>query len=445
MNYNKKMSYKDFIKFVLPSILIMLTISVYTIVDGLFVSNFVGSDALAAINISMPLFTIAFAVGIMFSSGGGALISIKLGEKDIDKASNYFSNLINVGLLIGLVATGLGLLFQNQLISILGANESLSQYVKVYSFYMIISFPIMILKILFEGFLRAEGRPNSALTMSIIGGVVNIILDYIFIVHFKMGIAGAGLGTFLGNVVSVFYGMYYFYGKKTIFKYRISKVDWTFMLATLTNGSSEMVNEIAIAFTTYLFNILTLKYAGNAGVAAISVILYVNFLFSSIFIGLSTGIAPILSYHFGAKNTESLIELKKYSKKTLLILSPLMCIILLIFNPFLVSLFLKKTDIAYNLSTVGLSIFSFGFLFSGLNIYGSAYFTALSNGKISALISFGKTFIVFFIMSLILPKALGITGVWLIMPITEILTSFVVIKFIRTKSPDFIINRGIRV
>ena len=193
------------------------------------------------------------------------------------------------------------------------------------------------------------------------------------------------------------------------------------------------------------FNILTLKYAGNAGVAAISVILYVNFLFSSIFIGLSTGIAPILSYHFGAKNTESLIELKKYSKKTLLILSPLMCIILLIFNPFLVSLFLKKTDIAYNLSTVGLSIFSFGFLFSGLNIYGSAYFTALSNGKISALISFGKTFIVFFIMSLILPKALGITGVWLIMPITEILTSFVVIKFIRTKSPDFIINRGIRV
>lgn len=271
--------------------------------------------------------------------------------------------------------------------------------------------------------------------MSIIGGITNITLDYIFIVKLNMGIAGAGLGTFLGCITSVLIAIYFFTGNRSKFVIRLQSIDWSFMKNTIFNGSSEMVNEIALAFSTFIFNILTLKYFGNSGVAAISVILYVNFLFSSIFIGFASGVAPLLSYHYGAQNIEVLKKITKYTKKTLLVISPTIFIITIVSTPLLTGIFLPKTDQAYELATQGLYIFTFAFLFSGLNMYGSSFFTALSNGKISAMISFGKTFIFFSIFAFLLPLYVGVDGIWMIMPFTEALTSIVVILLMKKKSP----------
>lgn len=434
MIFREKITPMSFTKFILPSILVMLCISIYTVVDGIFVARFVGSNALAAINIVLPLYTIAFAVGIMFSTGGGALVSIKLGQKHIKEASENFTQLLVVGISFGILATVICLLFRNHLLQFLGATTALKPYAKDYSFFMIISFPVLICKVLFEGFLRADGNPGLSLKMSILGGVTNIVLDYIFIVPMGMGISGAGLGTFLGAFISLFIGFAHFQSGRSVLSFSLSPIDYSFLLKTVTNGSSEMVNEIAIAFTTLVFNTLTLKYAGNSGVAAISIILYINFIFSSIYIGFSTGVAPLISYQYGARNEKELNTVLLYCRRFLMICSPFLFVITLITTPLLVSIFVNQSDPVYSIAVQGLYLFSISFIFNGLNMYGSGLFTALSNGKISALISFSKTFIFFLIGSLTLPVLFKLTGVWLIQPLAEGICAILVVYFMKSKS-----------
>lgn len=324
MNFKKGITYKEFIKFLFPSILVMLSISIYTVVDGYFVSKYVGSNALAAINIILPINSVMFAVGLMFSAGGGALASIKLGENDAKTASKYFSNLLTIAIGFGIATMILALVFQDNLLNFLGANESLLPYAKKYSLYIILTLPLLMIKIIFAGFLRAEGSPKASLIMSLIGGFVNMILDFIFIVKLDMGISGAGLATLIGILSAIIYGARYFASKKAVFRFGFHPIDFKFVKNTIFNGSSEMVNELAVGFTIMIFNLLTIKHAGNDGVAAISVILYINFLISSVYIGFSIGVAPLLSYQYGAKNLVALKQIMGYARKTLLIISPLL-------------------------------------------------------------------------------------------------------------------------
>jgi len=254
---------KSITKFVIPSILLMLFLSIYTAIDNIFISRFVGSDALAALNIVVPLYSVATACGIMFATGGGAIVAIKLGQDRLEEASRNFTSLLIIGTIFGILATIVCFMYKESIISALGANGNLKPHAMIYGFYLIISFSFLIIKVIFETLLRVDGTPKTALFMTVLGGVINIIFDYIFIVPMQMGIAGAGLGTLLGIVISTFVGFYHFTSKKSLLKFKIGKPDIQFIISTGINGSSEMVNEFALAFSTFVFNILTIKYIGN--------------------------------------------------------------------------------------------------------------------------------------------------------------------------------------
>lgn len=418
---------KNLIKFVLPSILIMIFISFYTLVDSIFISRFIGSDALAAVNISLPLYSIAFACGIMFATGGGAVIAVTLGQNRGNKASENFTSLLVIGTIFGIVATIICLLFKNNLISFLGPAESVKQYVMTYSTYLIIAFPFLIIKVVFESILRVDGTPNTALAMTVLGGVLNIILDYIFIVIMDMGIAGAGLGTLLGIVISNFIGFHYFVSKKSKLKFKFAKPDFGFITKTITNGSSEMVNEFSIALMTYIFNKLSFKYMGTDGVAAITIVMGINFIISSVFIGFSMGVAPLISFNYGKGAYDEIQKILRFSRKFITIASISLFIIGLTCAKPLVGIYASKSPEVFSLAVNGLRYFSISFIFVGLNIFASAFFTAFENGKVSALISFVKSFIIFIIVAFLLPLILKTNGIWIITPITELCSVLMVI------------------
>ncbi|MCT4587599.1 MAG: MATE family efflux transporter [Carboxylicivirga sp.] len=431
MHFKQEMNVKEFLNFLTPSILVMAFMSAYAIVDGYFISAFVGSDALAAVNLIIPLNSIIFAVGLMFAAGGGALISIKLGEKNKETASKYFSNLLLVAIGFGLLVTVVSFLFKEEILGLLGVNEELWNYSSNYSNFIFISFPFLITKMEFAGFLRAEGSPKVSLIMSVIGGLANIILDYLFIVVFDMGVEGAGLATMLGIIIAILYAGRYFASSKSSFSFGFHPIDFKFMKEVIFNGSSEMVSELSIGFTALVFNLLCLKYAGNDGLAAISVILYIHLFVGNSFFGFAIGTAPLISYYYGSKNIKALRKVKKYALNTLLAVSPIVVSMVFISKSLLVSIFFDANNPAYELAVQGLSIFTFGFLFIGYNMFGSALFTALSNGKISAMISFTKSFIIFAIMAFMLPKLMGVDGIWLIMPVVEISIAMLVFYLTR--------------
>ncbi|TKG97429.1 MATE family efflux transporter [Puteibacter caeruleilacunae] len=433
MKFKKEINAKEFFRFLVPSILNMLFIAAYIITDGYFVSRFVGSDALASVNLIIPVNSAIFAIGLMFAAGGGALISIKLGEGDKETASKYFSNLLLVAVILGAIISAIFFLFKGTALSLLGVNSELWEYADTYSFYTFLTFPLLIGKIIFAVLLRAAGDPKASLIVSVVGGVTNVVLDFLFIVILDMGIAGAGLATMLGFAVAWIYSLWYFRSSKSLLKFGFYPINKKFMTSVVVNGSSEMISELAIGFTALIFNHLCLKYAGNDGIAAISAILYVNLLVANTFYGFAMGAAPLISYYFGKKDFDNLNKVRKYTLDSLMLVSPILVAAIILGKDYFVSIFFEASNPAYDLAVQGLSIFAFGFLFIGYNLYGSAMFTALSNGKISALISFSKSFVIFSIIAYALPKMMGVNGIWLIMPLVELTITFMVFYLTRER------------
>ena len=433
MNFKEEINLKEFFRFLTPSVLNMMFISAYLITDGYFVSRFVGSDALAAVNLIIPANSIIFAIGLMFAAGGGALISIKLGEGDKKTASRFFSNVFMVAIVLGIVISAGTFLFKDQILSLLGVNSELWGLANSYSFYTFLTFPLLISKIMFAVILRAEGNPKASLYVSVVGGVANVILDFLFIVIMDMGIAGAGLATMLGFIIAILYGIKHFRSDKTSLKFGFHPIDRKFISSVIFNGSSETVSELAIGFTALIFNLLCLKYAGNDGIAAISVILYINMLVGNSFYGFAMGAAPLISYYYGKKDITTLKKVKRYTLNSLLTISPIIVVAIVIGKSQLVSVFFDSSNPAFEIAIQGLSIFAFGFLLTGYNMFGSVMFTALSNGKISAIISFSKSFVIFSLIAYILPKSMGLKGIWFIMPSVELSIAFLVFYLTREK------------
>jgi len=440
MGFKNDLTGKDFLRFVVPTIVVNMFMSLYAIVDGFFVSKYVGSNALASINLIIPINTIIYAVGLMFVSGGCAFASIKLGEGDKAAASKFFSNLLSVAIGFAIVVMALALLFKGQLLNFIGVNDDLYPYASVYIVYCVVTLPLLITKMIFAGFLRAEGNPKISLKMSVLGGVINMILDYVFIVILDMGIAGAGLATLLGIVTAVIYAGRYFASQTSIFKFKLAPIDAKLLKDTMINGSSEMVSELAVGFTAFVLNTLTLKYLGNDGVAAIAVVLYINFFASMAFQGFAVGIAPLLSYYYGAKNLTTLKKVRGYARNTLLIISPILVAFILLNRSMLVSIFFDSANPVHAIASNGLFVFSFAFFVMGFNFYGSGMYTAFSNGKISAIIAFSKTFIFFLAGAYLLPKLLGSNGIWLISPAAEIVTAAIVCFLTREKQLERLAN-----
>lgn len=424
------LSAAKFYKFVTPSIIMLLFISLYSIVDGIFVANFVGSDALAAINIILPIGALVMGAAIMLATGSSAIVAILLGEKKTEEANEKFTLICLVALVVGVVFAVFGYVFIDEVIRALGATDRLFEYCKTYGTYMIISAPFMFVAMIYEYYIRVDGKPGFTLVLYVSGGVTNIVLDYVFIVIMGLGIEGAALATLIGIVLTFFLGAWYFYFGKTSIKYRKPHMDWKFIGDSLVNGSSQMVGELSTGITTLIFNLVVLRIAGEDGVAALTIVLYTQFLMVSTYMGFAMGVSPLISYGYGAERHDQIVKILKYSKSFIAISSVAVFFIAELMAPLIVRVFVGLNSPVYPMALSGLRIFAVAFLFIGVNVFISGMFTAYANGKISAIISFCRALFFVAIGILTLPQFFHLKGVWLTVPFAELMTILVSVFFL---------------
>ena len=429
---DKKISLKSILLFTLPTMSTMVFLSLYTIVDGIFISRCVGADALSATNIVYPVINLVLGSSIMMATGGSAIVATLLGEKKPEKARRIFTALTIVIFCVGVVIAVFGRIFIENIIYLAGSTEELYQYCYDYLSIVLYFVPIAILKTYFDYFLVTAGKPALGLINSIIGGITNIILDYIFMVSLQLGVKGAALATEIGMVIPVIIGFSYFmyfsrkngtlYFQKPLFQFRT-------IINACTNGSSEMVTQVSTGITTYLFNIKMLEYIGVDGVGAITIVLYTQFLLTSIILGFSSGMAPLISYNYGKNDVIHLKKLIKYGYRMIVVFCIFAFCLSEIISPIITAIFTDKTSSLYDVTVMGFRIYASAFLFDGFNIISSAMFTAFSNGKISALISFMRSLGFFIPSIMILPLFLGVVGIWIVVPLAELFTLFISIYF----------------
>ncbi|MHC1749347.1 MAG: MATE family efflux transporter [Cellulosilyticaceae bacterium] len=413
-----------FLEYSIPSVIGMLFFSVYIVIDGIFVGQVVGSSALAAINIAMPFFSIAMAISIMVSSGANTIVGIELGRGETAKARKTFS-LAFYTLIILSSTIGLGtLIFLDPIAKLLGATEELLPMVKQYLATLCVFVPVFTSGGLLSAGIRTMGKPNYAMLCSIVGSVLNIILDYIFVIPLGMGVFGAALASGLAFMVAFFVGFIPYLSKSTVLRFTTCKVDFKKIGKFFYNGSSEALTEIAVAFTTYLFNIVLLQRVGEMGVSAFSIISYVTSLVIAVLLGIATGISPIISYNLGARKGDRIIQLNNLAIKVMVILGVLCTLSMLVFGKSLIGLFTANDPALVEMTAWASSLYSLCFLFNGVNVLASAYFTALENAKISALISALRGIVFIVVGIIVLPPILGDAGIWLTVLFSETLTLF---------------------
>lgn len=423
------------LRFALPSIIMMVCMSMYTIVDGIFISRFASSDALSATNIVYPVCGLLLAISIMLATGGSALVARKLGEGKKQEAREDFSMIIMAGLVTSLILIIVTVPFAEPLSYLLGSNDAILSYCKKYLCIIMLFGPACMLQTLYQCFLVTAGKSNLGLGLTIAAGLTNAVLDYVFMGVLGMGVEGAALATGIGQMVPAVLGtIFFFCVRKELYFVKI-KFRMKSLTETCSNGSSEMVSNISNSIITVLLNLILMKLAGADGVAAITIILYGQFLLSSLYMGFSIGVAPVFSFRFGAGQHDELRKLYKICLGFILVSSLAVTAISLIGAPTIVNTFVAKDSSTYALTVTGFTIFSASYLFMGFNVYSSSLFTALSDGKSSAIISFCRTFVFILLSLLILPNLLGITGVWLAIPTAEFLTFFLSIILSRTKLP----------
>ena len=427
----QRISFKGLMKFTLPTILMMILTSLYTIVDGIFVSRLINTDALSAVNIVFPLVSLAIGIGTMFGSGASAIIARKNGEGKNKEANENFTFIMLFSVILAIVMAILVFIFLKQIINMLGANEEIYGYCYDYAMAWNFFLPACVLQLQFQTAMVANGKPSLGLLVSVIGGISNMILDYLLIHTFNMGISGAAVATGLGYSVQVVFGLIYF-GRNNngILHFVKPKKDWKVVLNSIINGSSEMVSNLSTCVTTLLFNLIMMRFLGQDGVAAITIVLYIDFLLVAVSLGYSMGAAPLISYNYGAGDKIRLQKIFKISTLFLLGFSILVTVATVIFKEPLVLTFAKRGTAVYDFAVHGMLIFSISYLFKGINIFASALFTAFSNGLISAVLSFARTMGFTVLCILGLTAIWGINGLWLAVPIAEMLTIALTILFI---------------
>lgn len=427
-------TYKRLLQFVLSSVLMMIFTSLYSIVDGFFVSNFVGKTQFAAVNLIMPISMGVGTLGFMIGTGGSAIISKTLGEGKKELANQYFSMLVYVAIILSILLSIIGFIFTPTISTALGATGELLKYCIIYGKILFVAEPAFILQNIFQSFFVTAEKPELSLKISIMSGITNMIFDFIFIAVFHWGIAGAAFATAMGQFIGGILPIFYFMKKNdSLFHFTKANFNKKILILTCANGSSEMVSNLSTSIINILYNFQLMKFAGENGISAYGVIMYVNFVFLAVFIGYSIGSAPIISYHYGASNQN---ELKNLFKKSFILVSTsgiVMTLLAIIFTSPLVKIFVGYDIDLFNMTCHGFRLYSLAFLIMGINVWGSAFFTALNNGFISAVISFLRTFLFQLFVVIILPIILGIDGIWLAIVIAELLAFIVTITFFITK------------
>ncbi len=427
--FEMKMTYRQFLKYLVPSVLTMIFLSFYTTIDGFFVSRYAGSDALAGINIVIPVTCVIFGTAVMLATGSGAIMGERLGQKREREANEIFTFITLVLLGLSAAFTVAGILFLERICIFLGSSERLLVHVLPYAFVIFLGAVPMSFKLFFEYLVRTDGRSNIGMLMSLTGLILNIVFDYILVAVFDMGTFGAALGTFLSITVSMLIGLVYFLRYSHI-RFCRPKVNWKVLWKSCTNGSSEMLTEMSTGITTFLFNVIIMKYFGEDGIAAVTIIMYIYYFFISFYMGITVATAPVVSYNYGSGNHDKIRETTRYSFITIAGSSVLILAVSLLYGKQIIHLFVGDGNV-FTITWDGLKLFSPVFLFVGLNVFLSGYFTALGNGLLSAVISSLRSLILVVLFILILPELLGVTGVWMTMPLAEAATIFIAIYLYR--------------
>lgn len=438
ISLSEHFNFKKLMRFVLPSIIMMIFTSIYSVVDGIFVSNFVGTTSFAAINLIMPPLMIFGAVGFMIGAGGSAIVARTLGEGDIGRANEYFSMLIYFIAATGILLTAVGFFVIKPIAEVLGARGQMLDDCVLYGRILLLCLTPFMLQSAFQSFFVAAEKAKLGLAFTIAAGLANIILDAVFILACKWGLLGAALATGISQCAGGILPLIYFCRKNgSLLRLTKAKPNLKILLKACTNGSSELMTNISMSVVNILYNYQLMRLAGENGVAAYGFIMYVSFIFAAIFIGYSIGSAPIISYHYGAENQA---ELKNLFKKSILFVSAggilLTALAIGLATP-LSELFVGYDRALFELTRHGFRIYAVSFLLIGFNIFGSAFFTALNNGLISAVISFLRTLLFQTGTILVLPLILGLDGVWIAVIAAEFLAAAVTAVFFIAKRKQF--------
>ena len=321
--FDREITFLSIIKFTIPTVIMMVFFSMYTIIDGVFISRFVGADALSSVNIVYPVISLLTAIAVMFATGGSAIVAKTMGEKRLEEAREKFTLITVCSIFFGIIVAVLCILFIKPIIMFLGSTDNLYNNCYYYLLIMIIFTPFLILKMYFDYFFVTAGKARLGLVTSILGGIINVVLDYVFIVIFKMGVSGAAFATSIGYAIPSIIGIIYFLDKKNTLYFVKFKFDFNTIKNSCTNGISEMVTQLSSAVTSFVYNIVKINFLGADGVASITIILYVNFLLIAVYLGFTSGIAPWISYNFGSKNAKQLKKIIKYSYIYIFLLWPI--------------------------------------------------------------------------------------------------------------------------
>ena len=433
-------TYGKLIRFTMPSIAMMIFTSVYGVVDGFFVSNFAGKTPFSAVNLIMPFLMIVATVGFMFGTGGTALVAKIFGEGDKEKANKYFSLFVYVSFALGVIFAILGIVFIRPISALLGAEGELLENCVVYARIILAALPFYVLQLLFQSFFPAAEKPQLGLAVTVLAGVTNMVLDAVLVILLpqEYKLAGAAIATamsqFVGGVIPLFY---FFRKNNSILRLGKTSFDGKAILKACANGSSEFMSNVSMSIVGMLYNIQLLKYAGENGVAAYGVIMYVSMIFSAAFIGYSIGVAPVISYHNGAQNYK---ESKGLLRQSLIMIGVFG--VGMVAAAELLALPLSNIFVGYdaelmNLTVSGFKIFALSFIFMGFAIFSSGFFTALNDGLTSALISFLRTLVFQIAAVLLLPLIWEIDGVWISIVVAEVMAAAISAFFLVVKRKKY--------
>lgn len=431
-------TYKRLLRFVTPSIVMMLCTSLYSIVDGLFVSNFVGKTPFAAVNLIFPILTAISTVGFMLGTGGSAIVSMTLGTGQREKANQYFSMLVYAGIVLSIILSVPGFIFMPTIAAALGAEGELLEYTILYGRILVAGQTAFILQNMFQSFFPVAEKPTLSLKISVAAGLTNFALDALFIIVFQWGLAGAAAATVMGQIVGGVVPLIYFLRKNnSLLRLTKTRFDGRVFLKACTNGFSEMLTNLSTSLVNVLYNLQLMKIAGENGIAAYGVIMYIYFIFAAIFIGYSIGGSPVISYHYGAGNHG---ELKNLFKMSLTIIGVAGVVLTVLAEA--LALPLTRIYVSYDAELLemtchGFRLYALAFLFGGFNAFGSSFFTALGDGLVSAAISFLRTLVFQVAVIMILPSILGLDGVWLAIGAAEILSLGVTVTFFVVKRKKY--------
>ena len=428
--------------FIIPTYLTSLFNTLYTIVDGIFVASYVGTDALAAINVAYPIVNVLTGIALLFATGGSALAALSIGAGKKEETDRAFSVSVIGALLIGCLTAILIILNLSPVLWMLGATDVTMENCRIYSMFWLIATPAVLGKELLTYFIRVDGSPSYSFFLALSCGILNIVLDYVFVGRFGMGIWGAALATVLGIVLSCVMGIVYFIRKA----YSVRKNNdfctsnqcvrddcglrftakglsiWQ-GVRCMMNGVSEFVNQLAVAITTVVFNRTAMRYAGEDGIAAVSIIMYLQFIFIGVYFGYSMGIAPPLGYAYGDGRHEVCRKLERYSWRFLMAAQVVIYLMTFCLAPLGVSFFADVGSIVYEMAVSGMRIYGLGFLFAGINIFSAVRMMAYGKGHVSGLITFLRSFALLLLFLILLPQYLDLKGIWLAVPAAELLTA----------------------